>query len=177
MALSVVLTAECQQFAGANTKKEYGFIGQPDKTAQQVGPTKRSVYSTVQFVWYNLRKYVSVVCITHFRPRRHQQRPYKFGQIGRLAQLVERTLSMREVEGSKPSLSTPFFSSPFFVFSLSSSLCYSCPPSSRLLFFVFIFLFLLTDVNIFFCLLITVMLTTYHRIIECRSSFRISVRW
>ena len=33
MALSVVLTAECQQFAGANTKKEYGFIGQPDKTA------------------------------------------------------------------------------------------------------------------------------------------------
>ena len=27
---------------------------------------------------------------------------------GRLAQLVERTLSMREVEGSKPSLSTPF---------------------------------------------------------------------
>ena len=35
---------------------------------------------------------------------------------GRLAQLVERTLSMREVEGSKPSLSTLFQVGPIIAF-------------------------------------------------------------
>ena len=43
-------------------------------------------------------------------------KPYK-SVAGRLAQLVERTLSMREVEGSKPSLSTIFY---YFYYHASS---------------------------------------------------------
>ncbi len=38
----------------------------------------------------------------------HQQLLIQFQRLGRLAQLVERTLSMREVGGSKPPLSTLF---------------------------------------------------------------------
>ena len=59
----------------------------------------------------SLRAYVcvcvSTVCITVIWRWRHQRNRIK-PVTGRLAQLVERTLSMREVEGSKPSLSTTF---------------------------------------------------------------------
>ncbi len=44
----------------------------------------------------------------------YQQRLIQFGRNGRLAQLVERTLSMREVGGSKPPLSTILFSRDLF---------------------------------------------------------------
>ena len=51
---------------------------------------------------------VSRVYITVFSQWRHQRNRIN-SATGRLAQLVERTLSMREVEGSKPSLSTTFY--------------------------------------------------------------------
>ena len=44
----------------------------------------------------------------------YQQRLIQFGGNGRLAQLVERTLSMREVGGSKPPLSILLFSRDLF---------------------------------------------------------------
>jgi hypothetical protein len=50
---------------------------------------------------------VSRVCSAVFSRWRHQRNRIN-SVTGRLAQLVERTLSMREVEGSKPSLSTTF---------------------------------------------------------------------
>ena len=49
-----------------------------------------------------------ILYLSYFTPT-SPTRPIKSWQIGRLAQLVERTLSMREVEGSKPSMSNNFF--------------------------------------------------------------------
>ena len=62
---------------------------------------------------------VSTVRITVIWQWRHQRNRIN-SVTGRLAQLVERTLSMREVEGSKPSLSTTFYFSSRLTFSFSS---------------------------------------------------------
>ena len=52
------------------------------------------------------RMYLAIILyLSYFTPT-SPTKPIKSWQIGRLAQLVERTLSMREVEGSKPSMST-----------------------------------------------------------------------
>ena len=75
---------------------------------------------------------VSRVCITVFSPRRHQRNRIS-SVAGRLAQLVERTLSMREVEGSKPSLSTTFLFFYFFIFYFFILFSFS---------FLFLFLFI-----------------------------------
>ena len=74
----------------------------------------------------SLRAYVCVcvsrVCSTVFSLWRHQRNRIN-SVAGRLAQLVERTLSMREVEGSKPSLSTTIFNL-IFLFLLQCYLVY-----------------------------------------------------
>ena len=62
------------------------------------------------------------VHIAVFSRWRHQRNRIN-SVTGRLAQLVERTLSMREVEGSKPSLSTTFF---LFLFPSIPFLFFSC---------------------------------------------------
>jgi hypothetical protein len=60
------------------------------------------------------RLILTIVCVI-FSPPHHQQKSVRIWRYGRLAQLVERTLSMREVGGSKPPLSTLFCLFDYFL--------------------------------------------------------------
>ena len=72
-----------------------------DKASQdQNSKSKKGIQIEISsFILFYIDCYTNFIFICRYY--REQQKEKK----GRLAQLVERTLSMREVEGSKPSLS------------------------------------------------------------------------